>query len=118
MLFQRYYDSLPPAQRFPNLGPDGLDTTFVITEASLLWGGLFDVHTNENDFNASFPWRPDHRLHRRGWDMDVRYNTMNTTGRAMFRRICRDIAILTCQGHPTEATANHWHLRKQESGAR
>jgi hypothetical protein len=100
-VFGRYFDSTAVSRRFPNANPDGgFDTRFVVTDASLEWGGLMDIA-------LVAPWVNPHRRHRTGEDMDVRITTMDQRGRRMFRDICED-AQLSCEIHDGPI---HWHIR-------
>jgi hypothetical protein len=80
---------------------------FVITDASLQWGGLLDV-------DATVPWRNPHKLHRTGQDMDVRYWNIPAAGIAKLREACRQIGI-SCEVHPTndpDAPDVHYHFAR------
>lgn len=83
------------------------ETRFVITEASLTWGGLFDVDTE---------WSHPHRLHRTGRDMDVRYWSLSASQRRQFVQACKRVGIL-CERHvnfagadPSNPYENHFHI--------
>jgi hypothetical protein len=96
------YFSRTPDPRFL-----GGETRFVITEASLAWGGLFDVDTE---------WSNPHRLHRTGRDMDVRYWSLSRPQRMQFVLACEEAGI-RCKRHVNFAKAdtanpsqNHFHI--------
>ncbi len=71
----------------------------VITDASLPWGGRFDIEpANE--------WVPPHAEHRNGRQADVRLRDMNDADRQAFVDICAKLG-LTTEIH----SGNHWHIR-------
>jgi hypothetical protein len=83
------------------------ETRFVITEASLAWGGPFDY---------SSEWRNPHNRHRTGEDIDVRYWSLNASQRARFLVACEDAGI-RCEQHanrddpdPDDPYHCHFHL--------
>ncbi len=108
--FRRYFEVVPEP-RFPNPSPGGgMDTRFVITEASLEWGGLFDVA-------EVAPWRNPHRTHRKGVDVDVRSTTMNAARQEDFERACV-VARVFCSREPNPSVPNnppHYHLSPQRA---
>lgn len=100
-LFQEYF----AAREEPRF--IGGETRFAVTEASLEWGGLFDVGGSH--------WRPPHRTHRTGRDMDVRYWSMDARQRDQFMALCENHQII-CEphpnnSHPISARDYHFHLR-------
>ncbi|HUG41577.1 MAG TPA: hypothetical protein VMM12_13900 [Longimicrobiales bacterium] len=85
----------------------GGEIRFVITEASLAWGGLFDFETE---------WSNPHRLHRTGRDVDVRYWSLSDSHRQVFIEACSEAGI-RCERHPNFAGADpnnprvhHFHI--------
>jgi len=76
----------------------------VITDASLLWGGRFDINAVDSQHPA--PWQPPHAEHRNGRQADVRLRGMNDADRKAFLSICAEIG-LTAEIH----SGNHWHIR-------
>ncbi len=76
-----------------------MDTRFVITEASLEWGGLFDVAKDAQ-------WRNPHRAHRDGEHMDVRSTTLGRGQRDRFLLLC-ERARIRCV---PETAPSHFHL--------
>jgi len=107
--FRRYFEAVPEP-RFPLPAPGGgTDTRFVVTEASLEWGGLFDVA-------EVAPWRNPHRTHRKGLDVDVRSTTMNAARQEDFERACVGARIL-CSREPNPSVPNnppHYHLSPRQ----
>ncbi len=85
-VFDRYMATVPEP-RFS----DG--DRFVITDASLEWGGLLDVA-------STVPWRNPHSLHRTGQDMDVRYWNITAEGRRTLPKLCSRQG-LSCPRHPS-----------------
>lgn len=74
------------------------------------WGGLFDLQ----------PWRPPHRTHRTGVDMDVRFWSMSSAQRSAFELLCAGTAIL-CEVHPSRSNPDrnnpqHWHYHLRPEG--
>jgi probable HAF family extracellular repeat protein len=98
---------------------DGKATTpnngigFVITEASLPQGGLFDV--GPELANPIPPWRNPHQFHRAGWDFDVRITNIPSTQRDAFETVCDEFgAVCASEG-------DHYHIyvdhdRRQSEG--
>lgn len=76
----------------------------VITDASLPWGGRFDIDA-ENPQNPK-PWQPPHAEHRNGRQADVRLRDMTPNDRTIFQSICAELGI-TAEIH----SGNHWHIR-------
>jgi hypothetical protein len=98
--FQRYFDVVPAAQRFPVPVGGVRETRFLITDVSLEWGGLLDV-------DGAGPWHNPHRGHRKGIDMDVRRTTLNAAQRDLFIRLCQraDVECIP------ETAPVHFHLQ-------
>jgi hypothetical protein len=77
----------------------GDETRFVITDASLEWGGLHDI--------GDAPWMNPHKGHRAGTSMDVRSSSMDDARKVTFELACSR-ARLRCilEGNP-----EHYHLQ-------
>lgn len=99
-------------------------TRFVITDASLPWGGLLDI--------ASTParaWRWPHFTHRTGTDMDIRTHypqpadsahqeltaTMDSTRRNRFIKLCA--GRLDCRFETPYKTGNAYHIHLKPATA-
>lgn len=90
-----------PAPRFT--GSNGeVETRFVVTEASLEWGGLLDVDEGRE-------WQNPHVLHRTGDDVDLRLRTLTAAQRRVFQQNCREEGLL-CELHPRNGRPNHIHV--------
>lgn len=99
-------------------------TTFVITDASLPWGGLLDIA--ETPARA---WRWPHFTHRAGTDMDIRTHdpqpadsahqeltaTMDSTRRARFIKLCA--GRLSCRFETPYETGNPYHIHLKPAAA-
>jgi hypothetical protein len=72
----------------------------VITDASLPWGGRFDIEPEKTE------WLPPHEEHRNGRQADIRLRGMTDADRKAFQEICLALGITT-EIH----SGNHWHIR-------
>jgi hypothetical protein len=76
----------------------------VITDASLPWGGRFDIEAEHPQHPT--PWRAPHAEHRNGRQADVRLRDMTASDRIIFQDACIELGI-EAQIH----SDNHWHIR-------
>lgn len=98
--FERYFElvaDLPPS-------PLNDDQRIAITDASLPWGGMFDINGD---------WTRPHQRHRTGQDVDVRWASVLYT--QTFREACDEAFVvpmapvgIRCQQH---AAPLHWHIQ-------
>ncbi|MGB5303692.1 MAG: DUF3466 family protein [Gemmatimonadota bacterium] len=105
-IFNRYVEEYGGAGfqddgRTPNNG-----VAFVITEASLPRGGLFDVGPEVPDQRPS--WRNPHQFHRTGLDFDVRLSNIPESHRRLFLETCNDVEGTL--GAECRAEGNHFHV--------
>lgn len=85
---------------------------FVITEASLPRGGLFDVGPEIPP--GVPPWRHPHQFHRAGFDFDVRITNIPIDFQDDFIRTCVDFgAICANEGNHFHVYVDY-HRRSQE----
>lgn len=93
-IFNRYVE-LYGASGFQD---DGRPTTpnngvgFVITEASLPHGGLFDVGPELGSPVSA--WRNPHQFHRAGWDFDVRVSNIPGSHHDSFEEVCEEFGAI------------------------
>jgi hypothetical protein len=73
----------------------------LITDASLAWGGRFDIKAGEGA-----EWQPPHVEHRNGHQADVRLWSMSEIEKTAFQQMCTELQIQTEVHAPP-----HWHLR-------
>jgi hypothetical protein len=89
---------------YNNLFPD--DSILHLNDASLVWGGLFDIKTK---------WKPSHYEHRRGTVIDVRANRTDTAippaNYRKFMRIIEDIEGDYIYHPPGKPIPEHFHVR-------
>lgn len=76
----------------------------VITDASLPWGGRFDIEAEHPQHPT--PWQPPHAEHRNGRQADVRLRDMNDSDRQAFEAICTGIGLQVAIH-----SGNHWHIK-------
>ena len=67
-----------------------------VTDASLQWGGRFDLRQN---------WAPPHAEHRDGNQADLRSHDMNPADKQAFLRIAAEVGIGVLE------EGDHWHVR-------
>lgn len=77
-----------------------------ITDASLPWGGRFDIEAEPKPPKPSKRWKAPHAEHRNGRQADVRLFDMSEDDKEAFKTICADLGI-TAEIH----NDNHWHIR-------
>jgi hypothetical protein len=92
-IFATYFEEVSPEDRFINDA-----TRFVITDAGLSFGGLFD-------FSRGSRWHNPHQFHRTGEDIDIRQKDIPTKSRAIFVGICSRFGA-ECEIH----NGNHYHI--------
>lgn len=81
-------------EKFPNA------SSLVVTDASLLWGGLYDYKNT---------WAPPHNTHRIGTDIDVRSKAIPDKNKSKFEEfVCSNYGFpkLEYEGLPNE----HYHI--------
>ncbi len=89
-------------------------TMLFINDISLPYGGLFDVDTN---------WRPEHKEHREGLDVDLRteipsvrsgVKVRNAQGKWIgndkFEKLCKESGVKKPDGHKKGTSREHYHL--------
>ncbi len=116
-IFNRYVEEYGGAGfqddgRTPNNG-----VAFVITEASLPHGGLFDVGPEVS--NPRPRWRNPHQFHRTGLDFDVRSSNIPESHQELFTETCKDVE--GALGAQCRFEGNHFHVfvdytRRSEEG--
>lgn len=67
-----------------------------VTDASLQWGGRFDLNQN---------WTPPHHEHMNGRQADIRSNDMNADDKKAF------LSAAASAGLTVLEESNHWHVR-------
>jgi hypothetical protein len=94
-----------------NVPPDSIPE-IVLTGLSLPKGGIFDVDAN-GDGAIDNLWRPPHRSHRFGRDVDVRIRNIPRQYRDELGWIIRQqgFAFPVQSERPENPTSSHWHLR-------
>jgi hypothetical protein len=67
-----------------------------VTDATLMWGGRFDLNQD---------WNPPHAEHRDGHQADIRSRDMNEQDKLAFQRLAAVVGIQVL------AEGDHWHVR-------
>ena len=83
----------------------------VITDASLQWGGRFDIQASDPK-NPGHEWLPPHAEHRNGRQADIRLRDMTAADKKAFEDICKEVGITTQIDN-----GNHYHIRLPEAHA-
>lgn len=93
-IFSEYFTLFPAQERFVDDGrsPPG---KFVITDAGLHDGGLYDINST---------WRNPHQFHRTGEDFDVRISNIPLQNRRSLEDICDDF------GARCDDEGDHYHV--------